>query len=563
MRTHFDGDESRFIAWEPLDLLILLGLIGVSAIWGIHAVDWRIQPFEDALMLLRYADHLAHGAGITWNIGDRPVEGATDFLYLVVVSFIIRLTRLGPIFASRLLLFASQLTSIALLYYGARRLFHANRVLAVSLSLYLAFGPGFTYVASGFSPPFYGLMALTAWYFACRTVVTGPAPRSTWAFAFAALLTALTRPDGLLLAIFMGAALLFMLGRRSLPMLVTVVAVFAIGGGAYFAWRLYYFGYMLPNPLYKKGGGHLYFDSLKFSASHVITLLLPFLPVLAVAFFSPQSRKRATFLLIPVVAFTSVWILLTNENNYAMRFQYVLLPIALLTMPYVLSGLPTDWRPRISASRPSFFVSLVIVTVLATVSLRYWKLVFPSNSSVDGSSMRDIGMQLAQWKQKNYTMVVTEAGTLPYYSKWRAIDAWGLNDSEIVHNPRGLTEEYLDQNHPAIIMYHTSFSNSPQDLRHIWTGDNIPITGPARFNVALSHYAVTHPYELAARWGPDPCNVHIWYVRRDLPETPQMLAIIRHSPHFFLDGAQVATNFMQPEPPAICSDPGEQLRPTE
>ena len=32
-------------------------------------------------MLLRYAEHLAAGHGIVWNLGDPPVDGATDFLY--------------------------------------------------------------------------------------------------------------------------------------------------------------------------------------------------------------------------------------------------------------------------------------------------------------------------------------------------------------------------------------------------------------------------------------------------------------------------------------------------
>ena len=233
-------------------------------------------------------------------------------------------------------------------------------------------------------------------------------------------------------------------------------------------------------------------------------MLLPFLPVVALPCSYPSLESAQSSFSLPLVGFACVWILLTNENNYAMRFQYVLLPIALLTMPYIISGLPADWRLRSSPSSHGTLTSLVIIAVLGGVSLRYWKIVFPSNSSGDGSSIRQISMQLTQWKDKNYTMAVTEAGTLPYYSKWRAIDAWGLNDPEIVHNPLGLTEEYLDRSRPAIIMYHTSFWNSPEDLRHMWTGDNIPIDGPGRFNITLSHYAISHSYELAARWGIEP-----------------------------------------------------------
>jgi hypothetical protein len=51
----------------------------------------------------------------------------------------------------------------------------------------------------------------------------------------------------------------------------------------------------------------------------------------------------------------------------------------------------------------------------------------------------------------------TEAGLLPYYSGWTAVDTWGLNDQFIAHNG-GLTVEYLDQYKPHIIMFHDYYS---------------------------------------------------------------------------------------------------------
>jgi len=41
-------------------------------------------------MLLRYARHLGHGQGIVWNVGEKPVDGATDFLYLLAVAGVTR-----------------------------------------------------------------------------------------------------------------------------------------------------------------------------------------------------------------------------------------------------------------------------------------------------------------------------------------------------------------------------------------------------------------------------------------------------------------------------------------
>jgi len=64
----------------PLDLALILLLL-VFVAWYVHAqVDLGGRPEEDAAMLLRYSKHFAEGRGIVWNVGEPPVDGATDFL---------------------------------------------------------------------------------------------------------------------------------------------------------------------------------------------------------------------------------------------------------------------------------------------------------------------------------------------------------------------------------------------------------------------------------------------------------------------------------------------------
>ena len=38
---------------------------------------------------------------------------------------------------------------------------------------------------------------------------------------------------------------------------------------------------------------------------------------------------------------------------------------------------------------------------------------------------------VAPYADRGYTIAVSEAGLVPLYSGWRAIDAWGLNDRQI------------------------------------------------------------------------------------------------------------------------------------
>ena len=55
-------------------------------------------------------------------------------------------------------------------------------------------------------------------------------------------------------------------------------------------------------------------------------LLLAFLPAVR----SPELRRQAVALAIPALGFTLIWLMLSNEMNYRMRFQSALVPLVLI-----------------------------------------------------------------------------------------------------------------------------------------------------------------------------------------------------------------------------------------
>ena len=545
--------------WSALDLAVLAAASAVAALAVAFSFSWRMLPAEDALMLMRYANHLAAGHGIVWNVGDHPVEGATDFLFLVALAGWMKLTHLQAIISARLLLSACQVMGVALLYIAARKIAGCNRWLAAVLAIYLALGPGVTQIANGFSGPFYSLMALTAWCFAISAALRHSTLSRSIGFAAFALLTGLTRPDGVFLAFFMTCALAYFLRKASRQIVFTTAAVFVFLGGAYFLWRVHYFGHLLPNPFYKKGGGHLYPSSLRVAVGNVFRLLMPFVPVYFAGILAPLARRITIFSLIPVIGFTSIWILLTSENSTGMRFQYAVVPFALLSIAAIAPHLAAQmrqagwnlrWQPR------GWVIAVLLLCITFTFKL-YWR------SAVEGPQLLGTGpyriaVGLSKFADRNYTIATTEAGVVPYFSNWRAIDAYGLNDEEIVHNPKGLTAEYLDKSRPAII---TLFM-SPEDMaayRRVWYGQ-APLTySLGHIPEEASYYAVSHGYVLAARWGPSPCAFNAWYVRRDLPDFDEIMAIIRQTPHFYPYGGGMAQNFLGPDPPTVCGDSQDVL----
>jgi hypothetical protein len=54
------------------DLIASLFLLASTLYYAFNHMDFSIPPFEDAAMIMRYAQHLAGGHGIVWNIGEHP-----------------------------------------------------------------------------------------------------------------------------------------------------------------------------------------------------------------------------------------------------------------------------------------------------------------------------------------------------------------------------------------------------------------------------------------------------------------------------------------------------------
>src|SRR5436305_11085379 len=78
---------SRESLWDGMAVVALGAVLAFCALQTLRVAR---HPEEDAAMLLRYARHLAQGQGIVWNVGEKPVDGATDFLYLLAVAAVTR-----------------------------------------------------------------------------------------------------------------------------------------------------------------------------------------------------------------------------------------------------------------------------------------------------------------------------------------------------------------------------------------------------------------------------------------------------------------------------------------
>jgi hypothetical protein len=529
------------IQFRRNDIFVLAGLIIFTLLYALRYVNFSIHPFEDAAILMRYAQHFAQGYGIVWNIGEPPVDGATDFLFLVVVG---GLNKAGMSVESavRSVGIIAHLTNVCLLYLLFRKIQRSGIWIALISSAYLACGPGLQYIAAYFGTPLFALSVSMSWYYALKIIQHDTV--STFdnsLFVISCFLSGLIRPEGVLLGLFILAGIVYAKGfEQSRTIILSFIVFFLICGGGYFLWRWNYFGYPLPNPFYKKGGGLLYWKSFRLSLSNVFYLTFPFgIFLLASLFYkifyiiqhtirskqhifnqigSEVLSKKAVAPLIPICAFASVWILLSDEMNYGMRFQYIILPLVLASwypiMREMLSHIKSPTLIMIFSNNRLFFHS-TCMAILCSLLLYQYRNTSVFNYSKDGRYT--IARILSEYKNKNYTIATSEAGIIPLYSGWHTVDTWGLNDPWIAHHGL-ITEEYVRRYQPEIIMFHANFS---------------PVV-PARCNGAfdemglrLKNYAEHNMYFLAASFGVSPHVTHYYFVREGFEDSQTLIKRIQ------------------------------------
>jgi hypothetical protein len=523
--------------WQT-DAAVVAGLLTVLGLLLVRYVNLSAVPLEDAAMLLRYAQNLAHGHGVVWNVGEKPVDGATDFLFMVLAAAGIRLG-LSPQAAVRVIDVASIATTIPLVYFTARRLHGAGMIVAGIAAAFVASGRGLYYTEAGFGTPFFALTVATTWLFAMLYRRDPSSRPVSLGFATAALLMALTRPEGALLAAFMLAAIVVAVGpRRALHVISATVVVCGTLGLGYFLWRWHYFGYPLPNPFYKKGGGRLYPQSLELAILQTAAQTFPFVLLYPLSLKSREGAREALFSLVPVALFTSIWVLLSSEMNFLGRFQYPATMVVLLSWPGLVPHVVRDWRlPRFTELDRRARAILLTLVALAVFGHDVATFEGKKRMSAENGHLA-VAQLLARYEGKGYRLATTEAGILPLYSGWRTVDTWGLNDQKIAHEGT-ITARRLEAFNPDVIVFHASFSPV---LKEGCVGPEFN-PGWNEMTFRLRRFATQHHYRLVAAYGINPYDSFYHYVRKDFPDSDSLVAAIRSTSYVLPGVGEPAINF--------------------
>ena len=413
-----------------LPWLLLIVLVSLAALrWH----NGQVQ-FDDAYISYRYAENLASGQGLTFNPPER-VEGYTNFLWVLALATGAKVG-IPPEHLAPALGVASYLLSICLawhfVWFITPEQKPAARAIATGLLLALIIAPGFAATSgNGMESHFFSLLALALGILGCY----GDLGRmqASW-FSVLALALVLTRPDG---AIFVAVGFLALGLRlyvadapRALKrqyFLLTVLPT-ATGLLAYAAWKAHYFGSVLPNSYYAKGGGAPHYDAgiaylRTFLGSYPHVLLA--LPLVLLSLRRPSPSNHRSFAWYALLGAVGYAMLLARvggdfmEYRLALHFYPLLLVAALPGFLWVLQALP-----RVASA----WLGLLLVASMMPTG-HEMKFYMQTLEEMDGYV--DLGARVGQSLAAlpdDTKVATTLIGTLGYYSDLHIVDQWGLID---------------------------------------------------------------------------------------------------------------------------------------
>ena len=402
---------------------------------------------EDAYILFIYAENLVNHSFIGYSLGTGPAEGATDFLWMIILS-VLSFLGLDIGWAAA----ALNGIGIFLIVYTlcqASFKYTNSPAFAVLLTLFIPFSYLAQAALVGFSTAFYSSLILIYFYFLIYS-------NDRWTVFVPAigLLLALIRPDGAIFGVIGSMTFLFALRKNERSKYLLAVLITGIIGIFYFVARWNYFGEFLPLPLIVKSSSDVFLPgaipNLIFVES---TYLLCLFGVFGIITLRADIVRKLSVLLPAAVYFLSITFA-EQSQNVGLRFQAPLLVAILLFSVIFVSQLHTFFCDRLRSVKqvPIFFISFIVLA-LAPIGLKNANSVRVNlNYTTNSDYINFFPYYLANYVDDNTVIALTEAGRLAYWMSGKKYDLVGLNTAETA--VAGASSGYIEEISPDLIMAH-------------------------------------------------------------------------------------------------------------
>ena len=415
---------------------LLLSLIGVA----IATVLWQSRmsfPFDDAYITFRYAENLARGYGLVWNVSGPHTEGYTNFLLVLILSPF-SLFKADLLIVSQVIGIVSTILTAIVIFKLIRQISESDGWPVAAGLIYLLLPFTWANAFSGLETSLFALLVTSSFYFALQ---------KKWSGAFTLVsLASLTRPEGVLAGAILALAIFGEDKSDRAIVFRVMLTYFVLPMALYAIFKFFYFGDLLPNSFYIKtgNGGFQGIQSSKdFIRSNVILILISIYALLGYR----DKWKVLTPLLLWSCALVLFYVWPEPLQGFYFRFDWPAVPALAIFASLVLLHEKWSWRS-------GMILAVVIASQIVLTLPRLRNEMQLATLERGQQIYHELGFALRSLpNHARMTFAFQDAGAVPYYSEMKNIDLVGLNTTAIAES-RSTHEacSILDSLQPDIIL---------------------------------------------------------------------------------------------------------------
>lgn len=396
-------------------------------------------PSEDALILFRYVENFSFNYEIAFNLNGEKTEGATDFLWFLILS-IFNLFGINVVVSSIII---NSFSLLIIIKFIKKYLVKNNNLIYYLFFIFLLLNIGSICLSSlyGFSTLFFLCLGLL-----CYSSLLN---KSYFNWTVFSILFCLTRPEGVLIFIPTILVLFFQTKKKEREKFFGSFLIISFVGLIYFLWRYYYFSNLLPLPLVVKNIGgetslmRFFGITLQILNIFIFTLILLCIYCLIKYYKKIFKNKQLIYSLIIIYFFWLIYLFILStgylSQNIFDRFYATFHFFIFLNSLYLFYFLNSKEKKiaAIILLLASLNSNNLISKFLGKENLirksTLNNIVTNFNTPKSSYNLVNVGKTL---KDKSLKIMLTEAGAIPYISKKSMIfDIAGLNNNTFSTRP--------------------------------------------------------------------------------------------------------------------------------
>jgi arabinofuranosyltransferase len=425
--------------WPPAYIYFQSAVIAL-VVW------WFTRGFyqDDSYITLVYARNWLEGYGLVWSRGDEPIEGYSNFLFMVLIA---GLGWLGMdlVLASRVVSFVGYFGLIAVLFLFTRTIYrqrfatsekhYAHQInSALTVGLTASAVPVLAWVMGGLEAVLFSFLLTSAVCLVLCWLEFGLSKKLIFAAGIMFGLATMTRMEGLIVwgmtGIVLGIFWLIPSTRKHLdfPRLMLLFLGFMLLIAPWMVWKYSVYGDLLPNTYYAKVYGIPLEILMNLGWLYIFQAfyLPPMLPIasLALMFMMRTNiiKSRESLYLLAIAGFM-LWHVFSSGGDHMkyLRFYVPLIPLLVLIIYYACGWL-------IEKNERHFCDFSGAMVVLSILQFGYVN----TNDYLSKGAIS--GRAVAPYVNENFKtgsiIAINPAGALPYLApQFRYVDMLGLNDA--------------------------------------------------------------------------------------------------------------------------------------